>query len=812
MQNSKLLKILAAIAAVAALSVSFAGCSAQNGLSAYEIAVENGFTGTEEEWLESLEGEDGNDGQNGEDGAGIEDITYSYEYSAEDGCYYTIIVFHLTDGTTKEVKIPGGEGNADQPSESIFLNKAAEYSTGYSDADGGVAEIVQYNEDNDKLYLVNGHTGSVDIVSVELYGDGELETNFNEASDRIDMRTLIGENSERFAEGFEYGDVTSVAINAERDVIALAVQHSDYAENGAIVILDYDGKFVAAYEAGVQPDMVTFAGDIALSANEGEPREGYGEGTTDPMGSVTAVDLSAETPVSKTITFESYDARRDELVAGKVLLKKDTAPSVDLEPEYIAVSGGYAYVALQEANAIATLDLETLTFISVKGLGFKDHSAEGNGLDLLEDGAADIQTQDVYGVYMPDGLATFTAGGNTYLVTANEGDAREWGDYADIEEYMIGGTDVDVLINSEFDGLEDGRHYLLGARSFSVWDVEDMSLVFDSGDMIESYIAESEEYAPYFNCSNDDVELDSRSKKKGPEPEAVNVQQIDGKIYAFVALERQGGVMMFDITDFENVSVVSYANSRDYSGDMLGDVAPESIDFISAADSLNGKNLLVVANENSGTIALYAMENEEKTYTMHSNFTEAPEEPVTPADHLIIWSVFGNGGKDDGATSNDFIAIKNPTGSDVDLTGFTVRYSAEGDGERVWIEIPLEGTLKAGEMFVIIGKDTGNGAPAIAFADGEYNIKVDELEIDNKHYSVELCDASDNTVDALGVTDSGEEEFGEGTLVSGINKHSVVVRVNDGDSGDNSADFEVVDFDDIENVSDYKPVAGGMSD
>ena len=676
MQNSKLLKILAAIAAVAALSVSFAGCSAQNGLSAYEIAVENGFTGTEEEWLESLEGEDGNDGQNGEDGAGIEDITYSYEYSAEDGCYYTIIVFHLTDGTTKEVKIPGGEGNADQPSESIFLNKAAEYSTGYSDADGGVAEIVQYNEDNDKLYLVNGHTGSVDIVSVELYGDGELETNFNEASDRIDMRTLIGENSERFAEGFEYGDVTSVAINAERDVIALAVQHSDYAENGAIVILDYDGKFVAAYEAGVQPDMVTFAGDIALSANEGEPREGYGEGTTDPMGSVTAVDLSAETPVSKTITFESFDARRDELVAGKVLLKKDTAPSVDLEPEYIAASGGYAYVALQEANAIATLDLETLTFISVKGLGFKDHSAEGNGLDLLEDGAADIQTQDVYGVYMPDGLATFTAGGNTYLVTANEGDAREWGDYADIEEYMIGGTDVDVLINSELDGLEDGRHYLLGARSFSVWDVEDMSLVFDSGDMIESYIAESEEYAPYFNCSNDDVELDSRSKKKGPEPEAVNVQQIDGKIYAFVALERQGGVMMFDITDFENVSVVSYANSRDYSGDMLGDVAPESIDFISAADSLNGKNLLVVANENSGTIALYAMENEEKTYTMHSNFTEAPEEPVTPADHLIIWSVFGNGGKDDGATSNDFIAIKNPTGSDVDLTGFTVRYSA----------------------------------------------------------------------------------------------------------------------------------------
>ena len=145
-----------------------------------------------------------------------------------------------------------------------------------------------------------------------------------------------------------------------------------------------------------------------------------------------------------------------------------------------------------------------------------------------------------------------------------------------------------------------------------------MSLVFDSGDMIESYIAASDDYKAYFNCNNDDVELDSRSKKKGPEPEAVNVQTIGGRTYAFVALERQGGTLTFDITDLEAVEIVAYANSRDYSGDMLGDVAPESIDFIPAAISPNGKDLMVVANENSGTVAVYAMEDEEKTYEMHS--------------------------------------------------------------------------------------------------------------------------------------------------------------------------------------------------
>lgn len=716
------------------------------------------------------------------------------------------------DGGNEDGNIPGG-GDGPAESADIFWNKTAAFATGDSDADGGIAEIVQYNAENDKIYLVNGKTGALDIVSMSLYGNtDELATKFDESSDRIDIRQMIADNANKFPAGFEYGDLTSIALNSELDRIALAVQHADYSKNGAIVIADYNGKFVAAYEAGVQPDMVTFAGNIALSANEGEPREGYGTGAIDPTGSVTAVDISAANPAAKTITFEKFDAQRAALVEDGVILKKGAAPSVDLEPEYIAASGTKAYVALQEANAIATLDLESLEFTAVNGLGFKDHSVQGNGLDMRKDDKAEVKTENVYGVYMPDGLATFTAGGKTYLVTANEGDAREWGDgdnaYENVDKFTIDGEEkVEALINEEHDGLEEGKHYLLGARSFSVWDTEDMSLAFDSGDMIESYIAASEDYSAYFNCSNDDVELDSRSRKKGPEPEAVNVQTIDGKTYAFVALERQGGVMMFDITDLENVEIVSYANSRDYTADMAGDVAPESVAFVPAADALNEKNMLVVANENSGTIAIYSMESEAKTYEMHQTFIKAPEEAVTPADHLIIWSVYGTGGKDEAVVTNEFISIKNPTSSAVDLTGWKVRYSTLRDGgERVWKDIALEGTLEAGGTYVIIGAETDNASTYFGFAEGEYDLKMDDLVIDNKQFSLQLTDGEGKVVDALGVIEKDNNELGEGTLVADINKHSVVVRVNDGDSDNNAADFAVVDLEDIQNPADYKPL------
>ncbi len=76
---------------------------------------------------------------------------------------------------------------------------------------------------------------------------------------------------------------------------------------------------------------------------------------------------------------------------------------------------------------------------------------------------------------------------------------------------------VDILDVNKMDGFEidDGSaYYLLGGRSFSVWDTQDMSLVYDSGADFEQLTAENPLTAAWFNCSNDDADKKSRSSKK----------------------------------------------------------------------------------------------------------------------------------------------------------------------------------------------------------------------------------------------------------------------------------------------------------
>ena len=495
--------------------------------------------------------------------------------------------------------------------ENDILSYAESYSTGYSDQDGGVAEIVAYNADNDCMYLVSGKTQTLDIVKLDENGETELVK-------KVDIAALGDTN------GFDAGDITSVAVNTEKELVAIAVQHSEYTENGVIVTLDYDGGFIAKYEAGVQPDMVTFSsnGKYVLSANEGEPREGYGEGIVDPMGSVTIVDLSAAEPVPNTVTFEAWDAKRSELTAANVLLKTGLNPSTDFEPEYIAVSsdGTTAYVALQEANAIAALDLVAGEFTAISSLGFKDHRVAGNEIDVVKDKEIDIKWENLMGVYMPDGISVYEVGGKTYLLTANEGDASEWGEeeneYANITTIEIEGEEVEVLDKNKLEGLPTVPpqvSFILGGRSFSIYEVTETGLtqVFDSGSDFEKITAEA--YPEYFNASNKNNKLDSRSDAKGPEAESVTVAQVGEKTYAYIGLERIGGVMLYDVTDPENAFFCDYINSRDFTVNFpdegtlpeQGDISVEGLCVIPAADSPTGYPMLLAANEVSGTVAVY---------------------------------------------------------------------------------------------------------------------------------------------------------------------------------------------------------------
>lgn len=532
-------------------------------------------------------------------------------------------------GAETETEVPPVKTAGFENGGGLDLERIGQYVSGYSNKDGGVAEIVSYDAKNNKAWVVNGVTGKLDILDLTGVTCG---ASAEMPAVSLDVRALV----EAADESFGYGDMTSVSVNAELGLAAVALQEAAHDKNGKVALLDTQGELVALLDAGVQPDMVTFTpdGGKILTANEGEPRQGYGEGIADPAGSVTVITLNKENPAeseAKTIGFEAFDSRRDELAAQGVILKKGTAPSVDLEPEYIACGNDAAYVSLQEANAVAVLDLAAEAFTGVYSLGYQDLSLEENAADLVEDGVYSPKTYpDAVGAYMPDGLALYTVGGSAYLLTANEGDAREWGqddaEYVNEEKADLTAADgtaaekVRVLDAESCDGLPAGKNVLFGSRSFSLYRVDEDGLtqVFDSGRDFEEKTAA---YFPdFFNCSNDDNDFDSRSAKKGPEPESVTVGAVGGKTYAFVALERIGGILVYDITDPSAAAYCNYINTRDFSENpddadpeknpafhLTGDVAPEGLYFIPAEDSPSSTPILLAAFEVSGTVAAYAV-------------------------------------------------------------------------------------------------------------------------------------------------------------------------------------------------------------
>ena len=520
----------------------------------------------------------------------------------------------------------------------IMLEKIGSYISEVSDKDGGVAEIIDYDCENNRAWLVNGATGMLDILDMS----GTLcSTNQDITAKSIDIKKLVGET----LPDFDYGDMTSIAVCSEKGIAAVALQHASYDKNGYAAVLTLSGELIALFEAGCQPDMICFTpdGTKILTANEGEPRMGYGEGVTDPQGSITVItvdyeDISASQ--TATVGLEAFDDKAQQLKESGVIFAKGALPSVDLEPEYIACDDRTAYIALQEANAVAVLDIQSMEYKGVYSLGFKDFSLEENAIDLDEDAEYNPKTYtDAVGAYMPDGISLYNTASGSYILTANEGDAREWGqettEYINEIKQTVTATDgseakkVRCIDAAVTDGLPGGKTVLYGGRSFSIFKVTQngLELVFDSGNEFESKTAA---YFPeYFNCSNDDNEYDSRSRKKGPEPESVTVGEINGRTYAFTALERIGGIMVYDITNPEGAEFDNYINTRDFSEDpdsltadtyLKGDIAPEGLRFVSAEESASGTPLLLAAYEVSGTAAVYAV-GEEPAHSISDEWT-----------------------------------------------------------------------------------------------------------------------------------------------------------------------------------------------
>jgi hypothetical protein len=523
----------------------------------------------------------------------------------------------------------------------VSLTPIGTYATGvFFDGDKGAAEIPAYDWPTRRLFVVNAIEQRIDVL--DLSNPAAPTKLFD-----IDVSALGTPNS----------------VDTRLGLVAVAIEAPVKTNTGKIAFYRPNGTFLRTVDVGALPDMVTFSpnGLLLVVANEGEP-----DGAIDPPGSVSIIDLrrGVARATVRTADFSAFDGQP---LDPSIIIAAGKTPSVDLEPEYITVAkhGRTAWVTVQEANAVAEVDLEAAEVTALRGLGVKNHGAARNVLDASDrDNAINLcPWTNLFGMYQPDGIASFQVKGKTYLITANEGDSRE------ADESRVSALALDAgafpaaalwkqnqnlgrltvnktlgLVGGEYEGL-----FAYGARSFSIWTAGGEQ-VFDSGDQLER-ITSSFGTAPTpplvqgppvpmaptptcpraaaaspapaaatpFNANSEESpSFDTRSDNKGPEPESVVVGEHLGRTYAFIGLERTGGIVVYDVSKPTAPRFETYVNPRDFAaayelpdepGDIgsAGDVGPEGLAFIPFFLSPNGRALLVASNEVSGTTTIYQL-------------------------------------------------------------------------------------------------------------------------------------------------------------------------------------------------------------
>lgn len=506
---------------------------------------------------------DGADGMDGADGTnGIDGVDGTDGQDGADGADFTSIA-------------------------QLHFAKIGSFTNGNGEA---FSEISAFDPTTNKLFVVNPEEDEVSVL------------------DLTDPTNPVKETSIPVN-----GSPNSVAVHS--GILAVAVENDNKQLNGSIETYDTTTQaLIKSYVAGALPDMVTFSpdGNFIVSANEGEPNDDY---TIDPEGSVTIVDVSGQTAYQVTFAGQTDPGN------GFRVFGNDGAATLvqDVEPEYVTISDDsqMAYVSLQENNGMAIIDLSAKTIVDMVGLGTKDFNVSGNEMDASDRDniAGNLKNWNVKGFYMPDAIDYFMANGTGYIVSANEGDSRDYSGYS--EEARVKDLTLDAaaypnaaelqkdenlgrlkttLANGDEnnDGIYE-QIYAYGARSFSIWDTNG-HLVYDSGSEISRRTLA---LAPsIFN--QDEGEADGRSDDKGAEPEAVKTLKVGDETLLFVGLERTSGILAYNITNPLNPVFITWLYDAE-------DIAPEGLIVVDKDDSPTGNYLMIATNEVSSTIAIYEL-------------------------------------------------------------------------------------------------------------------------------------------------------------------------------------------------------------
>lgn len=356
--------------------------------------------------------------------------------------------------------VPGADFGEDP-----LMTPIGTFGRGVDVFDSAAAEIVAHHAPTQRLFVVNAAQAVIDVLDISDPSDPTFVT-------CLDL-------------GGGEGAASSVVVVGDLALAGLIA--ADKSEPGSLVIFDAGTlEELARVEVGAVADNVAISpdGSLALVANEAEiPDDFDGDFTTIPEGSVSVVPLDDPAGLEQAdvqlVAFDGLEDLKDPTTGqarpGPLTLNEGTEDEVeiigqirlnalfptvaqDMEPEFIQVApdGGEAYVALQENNAIAVIDLTgaEARLDRIFGLELVDHSAEGSGIatndgsgtivdpeteeadptdpafeeaDFAAPEATGLSQWPVLGIPMPDGIAVTEADGATYVLTAEEGDSREWG-------------------------------------------------------------------------------------------------------------------------------------------------------------------------------------------------------------------------------------------------------------------------------------------------------------------------------------------------------------------------------------------------
>ena len=259
-------KIFKKMAILCCAAFLFTGLTACKTISAYEIAVENGYQGTEEEWLKSLHGEDGKDGEDGQD------LTASdlYETAKENGYEGTYLEFcqdilqvdvsknndldTLANNVTSVVSVRCGFSQTRKGSK----DQVKEY--GWSAGSGVIVELNK--AEGDALVITNYH--------VVYYGDSDQE---NGISDSIYLYTY-GAYSGFALQDDGYADESGDGIKAtyvggamDYDIAILRIEDSEYLKNHPVSAATFANS--DEVRMGEKVYAIGNPGDKGISVTEG---------------------------------------------------------------------------------------------------------------------------------------------------------------------------------------------------------------------------------------------------------------------------------------------------------------------------------------------------------------------------------------------------------------------------------------------------------------------------------------------------------------------------------------------------------------